>query len=590
MRRLTPLGGARRWICGQRFAFPTTPPAHQQQQRTFDVLSNADIFTRYRQRRRGICPSCFQRRSTLRRRRACNSALLPLISAAMAIRGDGVTQARGTVEERSWSLALWIVFAVTLARLVWLALGRADLYPDEAQYWLWSLHPAFGYYSKPPVVAWLIAFTTGLFGDTEAAVRLAAPLLHFATSLVIYQLARRLYDARVALWSAIAYVTLPGVSASAVLISTDAPLLLCWAVALYAFVRARAPQGGRWWIVVGIAAGFGLLSKYAMAYWLFSALLFLLLFADERRHLPRFLGAVALALAIYAPNFVWNAANGFVSYLHTRDNADLGGPLFHPAQFLEFLLSQFGVFGPIFFATLLIIVLAARRNLADRRAALLASFALPSLVLMLVVSFLSRAQPNWSAPTFVSAVVLVVASLLAHGRVLLVTLSVALHLLIAAVAFGAHDIAHAFGIELRAEQDPLHRLRGWATLGRVVSDMLARHPGVHLMSDDREVMASLIYYVRPHPFDALKWNGEGGIHDQFDLTAEPQRYIGGDFLLVARAPDNVERILQRFAGVEPIEQKIDIGLDRQTLRSYRVYWLHGFKGYRSSEGAEAGRG
>ena len=31
-------------------------------------------------------------------------------------------------------------------------------------------------------------------------------------------------------------------------------------------------------------------------------------------------------------------------------------------------------------------------------------------------------------------------------------------------------------------------------------------------------MAALIYYVRPHPFDALKWNGEGGIHDQFDLT------------------------------------------------------------------------
>ena len=47
-------------------------------------------------------------------------------------------------------------------------------------------------------------------------------------------------------------------------------------------------------LLVGIAAGLGLLSKYAMAYWLLSALLYLLLFRDERRHLPRFLGAAAL--------------------------------------------------------------------------------------------------------------------------------------------------------------------------------------------------------------------------------------------------------------------------------------------------------
>ena len=506
----------------------------------------------------------------------------------MAVSGNRLGGMAAAVEERSWRFTLWTVFAVTLARLIWLAMGRADLYPDEAQYWLWSLHPALGYYSKPPVVAWLIALTTALFGEREEAVRLAAPLLHFATALVLHHLARRLYDARVALWSAVAYITLPGVSASAAIISTDAPLLFCWTVALYAFVRAREPGGERWWILAGIAAGFGLLSKYAMGFWLLSALLFLLLFGDERRHLRRFFGAVLLALVIYAPNFYWNAANGFVSYLHTRDNADLGGPLFHPPQLLEFFGSQFGVFGPIFFATLIVIVALARRSLADRRAALLACFALPTLAMMLVASLLSRAQPNWSAPTFVSAVVLVVAWLLQHGRLRLVVAGVALDVLLAVVGFSAHDVGAAFGKELPARLDPLHRLRGWRILGRSVSDMLARHPGTLLMTDDREVMAALIYYVEPHPFDALKWNGEGGIHDTFDLTAQPDRYIGGDFMLVARSPDNIERILSRFKSVEPIQQQILIRLDRKTFRTYRIYWLHGFEGYRSSDGASSG--
>ena len=46
-----PLNSARRpglWICGQRPALPTTPQAHQPQQRTYDGLRKTDIFTRYR--------------------------------------------------------------------------------------------------------------------------------------------------------------------------------------------------------------------------------------------------------------------------------------------------------------------------------------------------------------------------------------------------------------------------------------------------------------------------------------------------------------------------------------------------------------
>jgi hypothetical protein len=93
-------------------------------------------------------------------------------------------------------------------------------------------------------------------------------------------------------------------------------------------------------------------------------------------------------------------------------------------------------------------------------------------------------------------------------------------------------------------------------------------------------MAALIYYVRPHPFDALKWNGEGGIHDGFDLTAEPQRDIGRDFLLVTRSPGNVERIFSRFTSVDPQRQDIVIPLGPGTVREYRVYWLHDFQGYR----------
>jgi len=507
----------------------------------------------------------------------------------MSVRSDE-RKTTAAEAERSFRGAIFIVFAITVVRLLWIASGATDLYPDEAQYWLWSLTPDWGYYSKPPVVAWLIALTTHLASnDNELSVRLAAPLLHFGTAIMIYQIAQRLYDARTAFWSAIVYATLPGVWVSAVIMSTDAPLLFCWSVTLYAFVRAREPQAGahpmRWWWLVGAASGFGLLSKYAMAYWMISALLFLVIYRDERRHLRRFGAAMVLALLIYSPNFFWNWSHGFVSYHHTEQNAALGGSLFHPDKFLAFFGSQFGVFGPVLFAALIVVAALGRRTLKDRRAAMLAFFALPTLAMMLVVSFLSRAEPNWSAPTYLSATVLVVAYLLAEWPRFLVWGSVALYVVAAVAIAEAKPLTHLVGYNLPGKYDPLHRLKGWRQLGTTVGHMLAENPGTHLLADDRELMAALVYYVQPHPLDGLKWNGEGGIHDQFDLTAQPEKFIGRNFLLVSYR-NNIEDIVSRFASAGPIEQvtiflgpPIHAGGEPLT-RVYQVRLLDGFKGYR----------
>ncbi len=429
----------------------------------------------------------------------------------------------------SWTLAA--VAAITAARLIWLAVQSAGLYPDEAQYWFWAQHLAFGYYSKPPLVAWLIALTIAGFGDSEFAIRLSAPLLHAAAAGIVYAIAARLYDRRTGFWSALAYVTLPGVALSAFIISTDAVLLPCWAAALYAFIRAREPGGGRWWLVVGIAAGLGLLAKYAMAYWLLSALGFVLLAPGERRHLRALCAATGIAALLYLPNLWWNWSHGFVSYLHVRDNAELSGSLLHPIALVEFFGSQFGVVGPLFFAALIAIV-AQRRALAEPRARLLAAFALPTLAMMLVLSLLSRAEPNWAAPSYVSAVVLVVAWALDRGWRRFLFAGIALNLLAAVALFGTADALAAIGVAVPAKYDPLHRLRGWRGLGQDVATILAAHPDLTLLADDRELLAALIYYVRPHPFGAVEWNPIPGITDQWRLTNNIGNHQGEDFLAV----------------------------------------------------------
>jgi hypothetical protein len=475
--------------------------------------------------------------------------------------------------------AIWMlagIAAITALRLLWLALQPADLFPDEAQYWVWSQKLALGYYSKPPLVAWLIALTTGLFGDSEFAVRLSAPLLHAGAAFFVYGIGARLYDERVGFWSALTYASLPGVSVSAFIISTDAPLLLFWAAALYAFVRAREEGGSGWWLAVGLAAGLGLLAKYAMAYWLLSALGFVLIFPAERRHLRSLLAAVGTALLIYLPNFWWNWSNGFVSYLHTRDNAALSGPVFHLDAFIEFVASQFGVFGPLLFAGLILLI-ATWRGLAEPRARLLAAFTLPTLAMMLGVSLLSRAHANWAAPTYVAATVLVVAWALQRGWRRLIAVSIALHLTAVGLLLTGREALATFGLDVPAQYDPLRRVRGWRELGAEVGKELAAHPGLTLFADDRELLAALIYYIRPHPLNAVKWKVTSRVQDQWDLMNGLGKRLGESFLLVSEH-ELINEMEPSFAAIERL-RPIVIPLGPGAVRTYTLYVARDFKGY-----------
>src|SRR5579859_7584449 len=482
----------------------------------------------------------------------------------------------------TFRIALLVVGVVTFLRLLWLAGQPIDLYPDEAQYWIWAQKFQFGYYSKPPMIAWLIWATTHLFGATDLAVKVSAPLLYVLTSLFVHATAKRLYDARIAGWSMIAFITLPAVSLSALIVSTDVPLLLCWAAATYGFVRAREEGGGRWWLLVGVAGGLGLLSKYAMGFWLGSALGFLVLVPDERRHLKPFLLSVLLALAVYAPNFIWNATNGFVSYLHTRDNANVRDYGLHPQAFAEFAGAQFGVFGPIFLGTLIVIAATARRVAADRRALLLMCFALPTLAIMLVESILSRAQPNWSAPTYLTATILVVAYLEGKGRDALVQWSVVLHVALCVLLLGARDISAAVGHPIPGKLDPLHRVRGWQTLGTSLSQIRLQHLDLPLLADQRELMAALIYYMQPHPFELRMWNPAGHVKNGFEMDDSLAGTPGGDYLWITqRTGRELEEVFNRFEAHVPVAHVV-VPLGPGLARDVTVYKLTGFKGYKDA--------
>ena len=173
----------------------------------------------------------------------------------------------------TFALALVGIALVTLWRVALLPFNATDLFVDEAQYWFWGQELAWGYYSKPPLIGWLLRASTELGDVTQFWVRLPLPLIHAGTAVLVALLGRRLFGARIGGIAGFGFVCLPAVALASLLVSTDTPMLFCFALALLAFDHLRKGRSLGWAVVMGAAIGAGLLSKYAMIYFPISALI-----------------------------------------------------------------------------------------------------------------------------------------------------------------------------------------------------------------------------------------------------------------------------------------------------------------------------
>ncbi|HEY7088762.1 MAG TPA: glycosyltransferase family 39 protein, partial [Tepidisphaeraceae bacterium] len=165
-----------------------------------------------------------------------------------------------------------------VGHLIYLHNCPIDLAGDEAQYWDWSRNLDWSYYSKGPLVAYLIRASCSIFGETMPAVRYPALVIGAATSLVIYLLTRKLFGSdRLALGATLLFHIVPMFIAGSVLMTIDPPMFLCWALATY-FASFAIFDGKRWmWWLVGVAIGVGFLAKYATFLWFLGLFGFLLL-------------------------------------------------------------------------------------------------------------------------------------------------------------------------------------------------------------------------------------------------------------------------------------------------------------------------
>lgn len=463
---------------------------------------------------------------------------------------------------RRTSMLLALAAALLLYRIGVVHYSGIALFFDEAQYWDWSQHLQWGYYSKPPMIALLIKASTLIFGDSVVGVKILSMVCYCATAVAMVGLARALWPTssgvRTGVVAGAIFLTTPMVGLLGMFASTDALLLLFWTLAAWALWRAQVTNRIGMWLICGVLCGLGLLSKYTMAAFAITALWTLWGVQGPQRGLFR-VGpwlALAAALVVLSPNIMWNAEMGFPTLIHTAEITTRSSRDGGFVSALTFLAGQLAMLGPVAVIAGLWLyrkgpaapvdvagasqwaassqmlppsqwaansqqssVLnsvqpeAARLKTTRTSAYYLASvtsyryliaLSVPLLVLATAQAFVANAHLNWAAPAMVSLIMLLASRLslplipLAAKRPDKVLWAILISNLLLTGA-----VIHArdlAGDKLPSKYDALVRMRGWHSAFEQLDASLddPRLKGLPLVTDKRLLAAQASYEWRKH--------------------------------------------------------------------------------------------
>ncbi|MBI3992948.1 MAG: glycosyltransferase family 39 protein [Candidatus Lambdaproteobacteria bacterium] len=486
-------------------------------------------------------------------------------------------------------LALLVLVAAA-AHLVLIAVP--PLNGDEAFYWEWSRNLAPGYYTHPPMTAWVIALVTAVLGTSKLTLRLTSLLLHLGTLLLVYRMA---LDAtrsrRIAFTAATLYAVMPVSVLLGTLITTDCSLIFFWTAASYATKLALVDgrRGAWWW--AGAAAGGALLTKFFSLLFFPGVFLFVVLGARYRRVLLdwRPYAAFALALLLFSPFIYWNATHHWYTFQFNlvARNRNEGFSLLKPVVYLAGqAIAASPVLLPLLLAALWRYVPGSLRTSAPAAAdeparqqadglRFYGTVADTPMAVFLLQSFMVEVGAHWIAVIYPLGAVLIAAWLhqvgtpqaaerIVHARAYWAGLAGAalVGLPIAALMlFPTLLPARYLYIDpARPAQHEINNYFGWREVGRHIAALREQYGGApagfFLSTTDYSIGSMLDFYTPGHAEFTLIGYGEKEFHGkEFLYWRNPLKTPGADTLFVSDvAPPEGQphRIAPYFKSVQQL--------------------------------------
>ena len=509
--------------------------------------------------------------------------------------------------ELRWRIAALGIAGYSVAlRLFYL--GLPDLLGQEAYYWNYAQHLDLSYLDHPPMVAWMIWLGTGLFGDNSFGVRIGAFLCWLVTAFFGYRLTANLFGKSAAFRAVLLLAALPLFVAFGFFMTPDAPLIACWAGAIYFLERALLGERRRAWWGAGVCLGLGMLSKYTIALLGPATLLFLLSDRSSRHWLskPEPYAAASVALMLFSPVMVWNAEHHWASFAFQTIDRLRNQPMFSLHLLIGWMTLLLTPVGFVWLVKLLLPFMnrsgvPTGELPAPRQRRFLLFFTLVPLSVFVAFSFLHQPKLNWAGPLCLAALPWLAREMTSVGVRLTQTPSRwgrnawPTTVVAAMLFYGAALHYLVLGFPGLHYPKVLH-LVGWHDLGnqieRIENDVERETGSEPLVvgMDTYNITSELAFYRTHAERDSGSLSKREGIEGtagsnlfgknslMYEYWFPPDKQKGRTIILVSNRTEDLEGpdITSRFDRLEPVLQLLARQNDRIVAR---FYYRIGF-GYR----------
>lgn len=226
------------------------------------------------------------------------------------------------------------------------ALASYGYFRDELYYIACAHHPALGYVDQPPFSIWVLAVNQSVLGNSLISLRLPAAIAGAATVFLVGLIARELGGGKFSQTLAmIAALVSPIYLAMDGFFSMNSFDILVWAGAGYTLIRLLKDERSKYWIILGLVLGVGLLNKISVL-WLGAGIAGGLLFTSHRRWFttkwPWIAGA--LAFILFLPYMLWNLQHDFA---HLEFIRNASGVKYSSQNLRTFMAGQILINNPL---------------------------------------------------------------------------------------------------------------------------------------------------------------------------------------------------------------------------------------------------
>ena len=550
------------------------------------------------------------------------------------VRTVPISPAKTTATPRLPLVLVGAIILFSLLGRIWFLTQQTwlQLAPDEAHYWDWSRHLDWSYYSKGPLVAWLIRASCWLTGqEAEWAIRLPAALCGAFTLTGLAVLTQRIYQRP---WWTLALVCvaslLPLLVVGSLLMTIDAPYVCCWTWAMVvahglmfptsasAQSTARSCLG---WLLLGVIIGLGILAKYTMALFIPSMALFL--FTVPQLHSlaigKKFMAMLGVVSLCCLPILVWNAQHDWATFHHVGGQAGLNEEFGQASRWywlgpLEFIGGQLALMLGVGFVFWILATCQALRqtwavirfgstsptqSTTELHERFLLCYSVPMFLVFLGFSIKTKVQLNWPIAAYLPGLVLTLAWLMRQwqtprrwqrwslriGLAWLLLLGGGLSVLLHRTEW-LYPVMQSWQDRWPARRwDPSFRLRGASTLADAVATLRQqlRAQGIEpvLAGTTWNVPGLLGFYLFDHPNVVCMGALGGDRPSQYDYwppqpNHQPDAFHGRTFIIVGYPTPSLLRAFERMEDSKVIRHEID----GQLVNSWVVTVAHGFRGPR----------